>query len=82
MKRKNGFCIANRAQNTQTNTLILDYIILQSSKHSIHSKSVSFGSFCALVDGSINTATISQTICWEVRTAEKCWRPVIKGIVT
>lgn len=51
-------------------------------KHSIHSKSVSFGSFCALVDGSINTATISQTICWEVRTAEKCWRPVIKGIVT
>lgn len=50
-------------------------------KHSIHSKSMSFGSFSALVDGSINTATISQTICWEVRTAEKCYRPVIKGIV-
>lgn len=50
-------------------------------KHSIHFKSMSFGSFSALVYGSINTATISQTICWEVRTTEKCYRPVIKGIV-
>lgn len=42
---------------------------------------MSFRSFCALVDGSINTATISQTIRWEVRTTKKCYRPVIKGIV-
>lgn len=50
-------------------------------KHSIHFKSRSFGSSSALLDGSINTATISQTICWEVRTTEKCHRPVIKGVV-
>lgn len=50
-------------------------------KHSIHFKSRSFGSFSALLDGPINTTTISQTICWEVRTTEKCYRPVIKGVV-